>query len=196
MAEAEAVWSASRFARLASSILHSSHSDLSTTSRVQSFGPTCTWSLSCGRGLSWLAAATNHFASPIASFCPSARCRTSSCTAGVSCANAAAGMRAELAPVKPVGPRENSSRRWRSAFAEKTSGRAPLAKKEKDRHLVHRIVHPLKEFSASAIGEGPGEVPQYGNINGVFHLRNRSVPLRRRPYAQICTAHERHMNGT
>ena len=35
------------------------------------------------------------------------------------------------------------------------------------------------------IGEGPGEVPQYGNINGVFHYRNRSVRLRRRPCAQM-----------
>ena len=40
------------------------------------------------------------------------------------------------------------------------------------------------------IGEGPGEVPQYGNINGVFHLRNRSVRLRRRPGAQMFPGRE------
>ena len=42
---------------------------------------------------------------------------------------------------------------------------------------------------------GLGKVPQYGNINGVFHDRNRSVPLRRRPCAQRCTAGARHMHG-
>ena len=46
------------------------------------------------------------------------------------------------------------------------------------------------------IGEGPGEVPQYGNLNGVFLLRNRSLSLWRRPCAQKCTACARHMPGT
>ena len=34
------------------------------------------------------------------------------------------------------------------------------------------------------IGEGPGEVPQYGDTNDVLVLRNRSVRIRRRPCAQ------------
>ena len=59
---------------------------------------------------------------------------------------------------------------------------------------VERPVTVPQPQGTSSVGEGPGEVPQYGNVSGVFNLRNCSVRLRRRPDAQRCTARARHMH--